>query len=177
MPIGELMKTSIALTTRENTRDLQPAPAPCLWDGCPLLLWHTGPHLPANTNVGIEPRVEKREGGRIVYWNVKDNDRKGYCGRIAHGQHAELAPRQWIRLFGIDNRVAFDRVFRPGDEVAYSGYNLTYTGNIVGIGHKTISVRDERVTKRLSIYDFLFWNRKFDAARVRAANLEVLERI
>jgi hypothetical protein len=171
------MKTTLQANDIHARCDLLPAPTPCLWGGCPLMLWHLGPHQPPNGVCGTEPRVEAREGGRLRYWNVKDNDRKAHVGRVARGQHAEVLPRSWIRLFGIDDGKAFDRVFSVGDEAAYGGYNLTHTGQIVAIGLKTVSVRDEREAKRLSIYDFLFWNRRFDAQRTRAANIEVMHRI
>jgi hypothetical protein len=113
----------------------------------------------------------------LVYRNVKDADRKGHSGRVRHGQHAEVAPGHWIRVFGTENGSAFDRVFTIGDEAAYSGYCLTYTGTIISIAPKTVTVRDEHECKRLSIHDFLFWNRRFDAERTKAANREVFERI
>lgn len=156
---------------------MRPAPIACHWGGCTLMLWHVGPHLAAKTVDTTEPRIEELGGGRVRYSNVKDNDRKGHVGRIARGQHAEIAPRRSVRLFGIADGRAFDRVFCIGDEAAYSGYNLTYTGQIVAIGVKTVTVRDDRETKRLSVYDFLFWNRRFDAERTRAANGRVLDRI
>lgn len=109
------------------------------------MLWHLGPHQPPNGVSGSEPRFEAREGGRLRYWNVKDNDRKGHVGRVARGQHAEVLPRSWVRLFGIDDGKAFDRVFSVGDEAAYGGYNLTYTGQIVAIGLKTVTLNDPQL--------------------------------
>lgn len=153
-----------------NAHAAAAAPIPCLWNDCPLLLWHVGDHAAANA---LEPRIEECEG-RFVYWNVKDADRKGHLGRVARGQHAEVRPRKWIRLFGAENGVAFERMFALGAEAAYGGYNLTYTGNVVSIGQKTVTVRDESVTSRLSIFDFLFWNRRFDAQRVRECNRRTL---
>lgn len=155
---------------------LLPAPTPCLFGGCLLLLWHLGEHACSLDDERYAPRIEMRDTGRIVYWHVKDKDRKGHVGRIAHGQHAEVAPRRWIRVFGVDAGVAVDRVFKIGEEVAYSGYNLTYTGQIEAIGNSTVTVRDGRI-KRLSIFDFVFWNHRFDAAATHARNREVMARI
>lgn len=152
-----------------------PAPLPCLWQGCPLLLFHVGPHLSANAEV--DTRIEKLEGGRVVYWHVKDADRKGSIGRTMRGRHAEIALRRWIRLFGAVDGKAIDRAFAIGEEAAYDGYNLTYTGTITAIGTKTVTIRDERTIKRLSIYSFHVWNWNFDAARVRAENLDTMQRI
>ncbi len=163
------------ITDEARRYDLLRAPTPCLWNGCPRLLWHLGPHL--HRNAQVDPRIELREGGRILYWNVKDNDRKGFTGSVARGQHAEVAPGAWVRLFGANGGTAFVGLFGIGDEAAYGGYNLTYTGTITAIGPKTITVRDGRTVKRLSIYDFLAWNRSFDAKRTRAENLATMQRI
>ena len=155
--------------------ELPPAPTPCLWQGCPLLLWHVGPHLSRNTPVAS--RIESRDGGRLVYWHVKDADRKGFIGATMRGRHAEVAPRRWIRLFGTVDGQAIDRAFAIGDEAAYDGYNLTYTGVITNIGNQTVTIRDGRTVKRLSICSFHVWNWNFDAARVRAENLDTLQRL
>ncbi len=165
-----------ALTATATNPMPVPAPAPCLFGGCLLLLWHLGDHSCSASDGRCAPRVEVRDTGRVVFWNVKDKDRKGHVGRVAHGQHAEVAPRRWIRLFGVDGGAAFDRVFALGDEAAYSGYNLTYTGRIEAIGNSTVTVRDDGA-RRLSIFDFLVWNRRFDAAKTRADNREVMQRI
>lgn len=154
--------------------DLPPAPTPCLWNGCPLLLWHIGPHLPRNAVV--EPRIEVREE-RHIYWHVKDADRKGFTGRTARGRHAEVAPGRWIRLFGAVDDRAIDRLFTIGEEAAHSGYNLTHTGVIAAIRPKMVIIHDDRTVKRLSIYSFHIWNWNFDAAKVRAENFETLQRL
>lgn len=152
---------------------IPPAPTPCLWKDCPLLLWHLGPHLPMNAPVA--PRIEARDGGRLVYWHVKDADRKGFIGRTLRGRHAEVAPSRWIRLFGAVDGRAIDRSFTIGAEAAHSGDNLTYIGVITNIGPKTITVRDDAGTvKRLSIYSFHVLNWNFDAARVRSENLDTI---
>lgn len=155
---------------------LVPAPPPCLFGGCLLLLWHRGEHACSDNDPRYAPRVEVRDTGRIVYWHVKDKDRKGQAGRVAHGQHAEVAPRRWIRVFGVDAGMAFDRVFAMGDEAAYSCFNLTYTGRIEAIGNRTVTVRDDRAY-RLSIFDFVFWNRRFDAKATLARNQATMARL
>lgn len=162
-------KLTLSRPSAPPARPLDPAPTPCLVDGCPLLFWHLGPHAPARGDERTAPRVAIRDTGRIVYWNVQDRTRKGRPGDVLCGQHVELAPGRWIRLFGSYQRQAFETVFALGDEAAHSGYNLTYTGVITAIGNKTVSIRDG-ATRRLGLYDFLIWNRGFDAARVREHN-------
>jgi hypothetical protein len=163
-------------TPSEPSTLLERAPAPCLFGGCPLLLWHLGEHASSGSDPRCAPRVEVRGTGRIVYWNVKDKDRKGHAGRVAPGQHAEVAPRRWVRVFGIDAGMAFDRVFATGDEAAYSGFNLTYTGRIEAIGNSTVTVRDDR-SHRLSIFDFVFWNRRFNAQSALVRNRAILAQL
>lgn len=67
----------------------------------------------------------------------------------------------------------FDRTFKLGDEVEYGSYNLKYTGPIVAIGPKTVTVdchgTGER-KKRLSLRDFIWRNWDFDAAETAAYN-------
>ena len=169
-------KIRLAPECTPPARPLDPAPTPCLVDGCPLLFLHVGPHAPPRGDERTAPRVALRDTGRIVYWNVQDRSRKGRAGDVLCGQHVEVAPSRWIRLFGSFQREAFETVFAVGDEAAHSGYNLTYTGVITAIGNKTVSIRNG-ATHRLGLYDFLIWNRRFDAARVREQNRVIGEMI
>lgn len=154
---------------------IQPAPSPCLFHGCKLLLWHTGEHARSDKDARYGHRVEIRDGGRrVVHWNVKDKDSKRCAGHVEPGQHAEIAQRSWIRVFGTCDGKAVDRVFGIGDEAAYDGYNLIYTGRIEAIGPNTVTIRDGHV-RRISIYEFVFWNKRFDMAAIRAANHETFQ--
>ena len=145
---------------RGTRPDVQPAPTPCLWSGCPLLLWHVGTHAPAIGDARCTPRTQER-GGRIVYWNVRDV----HAGSVAVGQHAEVAPSRWIRLFGSQQGVAFERVFAFGDEASYHGDDLTRVGLLTDIEAEGVSVRAEGTTVCLSIGDFLIHNRGFHTLR------------
>jgi hypothetical protein len=169
-------KLSLSVAATPSARPVDPAPAACLVDGCPLLAMHLGPHAPAKGDERTAPRIALRDTGRIVYWNVQDRARKGRAGDVLCGQHAEVAPLLWLRLFGCYDGKAFERVFVLGDEAAYSGYNLTYTGEIIAIGNKTVTIRDG-ATRRLGLYDFMVWNRNFDAGRVRERNRIISEMI
>jgi hypothetical protein len=146
-----------------------PAPTPCLFKGCRLLFWHLGEHACSNRDERYAHRIELRDTGRVVHWNVKAKDTKRSVGRVEPGLHAEIAPRRWIRIFGVCDDAAFDRVFWVGDEAAYDGYNLTYIGRIEAIGSSTVTIRSGHV-RRISICDFVFWNKRHDVATVRAGN-------
>jgi hypothetical protein len=177
--VGERLATNVVTAPGSIASDaspLLPAPSPCLFGGCLLLLWHLGEHACSPNDERCAPRIEMRDTRRIVYWHVQDRSRKGRVGDVLGGQHAEVAPGRWIRLFGSYQRAAFETVFAIGDEAAHSGYNLTYTGAITAIGNRTVSIRDG-ATRRLGLYEFLIWNRDFDAVRVRGRNRIIGEMI
>ena len=93
----------------------------------------------------------------------------------------ELLAGASIRLSGIyANRaapVAFDISFKVGDRAAYGGYNLTYTGTIVSIGPKTVTIATgmSKRTKRLDIATFCQENWDFDAAKIAKRNSEWMD--
>jgi hypothetical protein len=107
--------------------------------------------------------------------------------------HAEIQPGRSIRIFGVmtnhgrydpvlrqtvPDPQAFDRTFTMGDEVEYHSYNLIYTGRIVGIGPKTVTIKhyphSDTVT-RLDLYSFIDRNWDFDAARIDKHNAEEMQ--
>lgn len=51
-------------TRREPSLAAASKPVPCLWKGCPLHLWHLGPHLPAL--LAPAPRVERRPAHSVL---------------------------------------------------------------------------------------------------------------
>lgn len=82
------------------------------------------------------------------------------------GLDVEVIPGDSIRLHGTRTNTVrplppVDRTYRIGDVAAYDGYNFTYTGTIVAIGRKTVTIAtgsgDER--RRLPFARFAFWNR------------------
>lgn len=132
---------------------LPPAPTPCLWQGCPLLLWHLGGHASrTEPDPRCEPRIENRDDGRVLHWNV--GDELGGLRRSARGQHAEVAPGARIRLFGAAEGHAYDCVFAIGDAVARSLRAPTLRGVITAIGATSIAIHDGSAVHRLSFYDF-----------------------
>lgn len=118
----------------------------------------------------------------IILNEIKDKDRtrraKTYPGQIMRGHKAEIIPGVSIRLHGeewnrLDSPVAFDRIFKIWDEAEYGSYNLHYTGRIVNIGPKTVTITEERGENyRLSIYEFSWRNWDFDSVKIAKYNNE-----
>jgi len=132
---------------------LPPPPTPCLWQGCPLLLWHLDGHAsPTQPDPRCEPRIETRDGGRIIHWNVADE--LDGVRRSARGQHVEVAPGAWIRLFGVHEGRGYELTFAIGDAVARGHH--TASGVIVAIDATSITLCDGTATQRLSLYEFQF---------------------
>jgi hypothetical protein len=108
------------------------------------------------------------------------------------GHHAEIVPGVSIRLYGEDWRVMYengvrcdrlvpyDVTFKVGDEAEHGSYNLRYTGKIVGIGVKTVTIDASDIghtTRRLTIHEFDRRNYKFDAAKVAEFNADEMMHI
>ena len=117
----------------------------------------------------------------IVYCGLKDRDRKVggriYEGRFEDDANAEVIPGESIRLFGSDYGKPYDILFKIGDVAVYGSYNLIYTGKIIAISPKTVTIdkgRHYKSAKRLKIYDFSWRNKNFDAARIAEENFETL---
>lgn len=95
--------------------------------------------------------------------------------------HAEIEPKHSIRIFGIYRNLTrgpkpFDKTFRIGDWVEYDSYNMSYTGQIVAIGAKTVTVApygdlDGR-KRRLDLYEFCWRNWDFDREAIAKRNSE-----
>lgn len=66
--------------------------------------------------------------------------------------------------------------FEIGDEAEYDSYNLKYTGTIVSITEKTVTIRPKYETKnrRLKIRDFAWRNWDFDSLKVAEKNHETM---
>lgn len=104
--------------------------------------------------------------------------------------NAEIVKNQSIRLYGwtrgtkfgydVDRSgrnpwtQPFDRLFRIGDIVEYDSFNLAYTGKIVAIGEKTVSVQPEHRSKvvRMSLHEFASRNYDLDLDALRKRNAE-----
>jgi hypothetical protein len=107
-------------------------------------------------------------------------------GKVFHPKHsspitvfnADILKNKEIRIYGtqgnhIHGPQAFDKIFSIGDEAEYGSYNLIYTGTIVGITDKQVTIEDRGIeTCRLKLFNFIDRNWDFDAARVAAHNAE-----
>ncbi len=96
--------------------------------------------------------------------------------------HVDIAPKKSIRLYGtqinqITGPLEFDKTFNIGDQAEYDSYNLSYTGEIVTIGAKTITVEDHGEKHRLDLHTFSWRNWDFDAQRIFENNMDTLQRI
>lgn len=101
----------------------------------------------------------------------KDYTRYGvkYEGSVNQDHNADIKKGEWIRLYGIEQGRAYDITFKIGDTCIYGSYNLYYTGKIVSIGEKTITIDPgEGYSKKhqLDLYTFNWRNYDYDAAKV-----------
>ncbi len=92
--------------------------------------------------------------------------------------NATICPGERIRIYGVyidDRPIAFSKTFKIGDRAEYDSYNLAYTGAIVAIGAKTVTI-DAGSTgenlKRLDLYTFCWRNWDYDAAKIAKRNDE-----
>ncbi|MBU0959202.1 MAG: hypothetical protein KKB31_04640 [Nanoarchaeota archaeon] len=118
----------------------------------------------------------------IILNEIKSKDRKRfgktYPGHVLKGHKAEIIPGASIRIHGeewnhINAPVAFDRTFKVGDEAEYGSYNLKYTGEIVKIGAKTVTIRAyDRNNHQITIETFSWRNWDFDGEKIAKYNAE-----
>lgn len=122
------------------------------------------------------PAPRKAKAAKVIeVRDIKDRDhvRAGetFPGTVKAGQNADIVKGKSIRLFGVEtNRakgpLSYDRTFKVGDIAVYDSYNLYYTNEITAIGAKTVSIAG----KRLSIYEFNFYNNTMDLDAVKKHN-------
>lgn len=96
--------------------------------------------------------------------------------------HANITPKKSIRLYGtqinhLPGPIDFDLTFNIGDQAEYDSYNLDYTGEIVAIGAKTITIEDHGERHRLDLHTFSWRNWNFDVQRIFENNCDTLQRI
>ena len=66
-------------------------------------------------------------------------------------------------------------VFKVGDVCIYGSYNLVYTGEILAIGAKTVTINaggTGQGNKRLDLYKFAWRNYDYNAERIAKRNSE-----
>jgi hypothetical protein len=82
-----------------------------------------------------------------------------------------------VEHFKNDQFVAMKR-FEVGDEAEYDSFNLSYTGPVVSIGAKTVTLKTSGgITKRLKAEEFGWRNWDFDATKTARRNAEVSQTI
>ena len=90
-----------------------------------------------------------------------------------------LVPGQYVVVehFIVDRFVAMRR-FEVGDEVEYDSFNLSYTGPILAIGKKTVTVESTfKGKKRLKAEEFGWRNWNFNAGETARRNAEISQSI
>lgn len=82
----------------------------------------------------------------------------------ADNWNAEIIKGESIRIFGVDgNRFlpqSIDRTYEIGDRAAYDSFNLIYTGKIISITEKTVTIEADGGGKRLRLANFFSMNRQ-----------------
>jgi hypothetical protein len=106
---------------------------------------------------------------------------------VSKGHHLAVEPGKRVVVWGSSMRyragqrgaflTPYRVEFKIGDTAVYGGYNLTYTGKVVSIGAKTITVESYPGTSnaqrhRLSVARFSSWNQHFDLASIAQRNSE-----
>lgn len=120
---------------------------------------------------------------KITILGLKDRDRlvagRKYEGRVDDNANVDVIPGESIRLYGDDGYYEYDKTFKIGDTAVYGRFNLIYTGEIVSIGAKTVTVKPcvGGKLKRMRIYDFNWRNRAFDLESIEAHNARMMMEI
>lgn len=123
------------------------------------------------TITNLTPAPLRRKG--ILYPPKPDTTRQ---------YNVEIEINTSVRLYGFISQydsgkkcmvhAHFDLTFKIDDRAEYDAYNFSYTGEIIAIGERTITIRDDKTTRRLSLYEFAWRNCDFDAARIAQRNAE-----
>ena len=109
-----------------------------------------------------------------------------YEGTESNDYNAEIIPGQSIRIFGEIKRydganTKFDRTFKMGEQAEYDSYNLIYTGEIIAIAGKTVTIQHYTSShsrkSRMSLHDFIWRNWDLDMEKVNARNQDTLQHI
>lgn len=140
----------------------------------------------ANDTTPVTARAKRGETFEISCHDItgsRNNDGKAI---VTPGEsivlHGAVAPgRRYVK--GPDGKhtmtnarpILYAVPFKVGDEAAYGGMNLTYTGTIVAIGPKTVTIEEPYSSHRkhrLTFDYFHFYNWDFDAAEVAKRSAE-----
>lgn len=131
----------------------------------------------------------KKSATPIIFNNgeVKDRDSKRYgTGRFLDNVSAVVVPGEYIKLRaekqkysgGCALNVIHENTFKIGDTAIYGSYNLVYTGNIVAISGKTVTIEEPygegSRRHRLSLYEFCWRNDNFDLDAIAERNHDMM---
>lgn len=142
------------------------------------------PHMTTTTNAVTETVTRTATG--IEYRNLASKAYKRfgikYPARPRRGEHAFVQPRERIVLWGYkqsyrNGLVPYRHEFKIGDTAVYGGFNMTYTGTIVAIGEKTVTIQEpDGSTRRhkLSIENFSSWNDHIDLEEIARRNFDFM---
>lgn len=140
--------------------------------------------LPSNNNsrpASASAPTVTTVGKATTYRNLKGRDSRrfgnAYAGEVAVGNHAHVVTGESITLWGVQTRRtcglhAYRIAFKVGDRAVYDSWNLVFTGTIVAIGAKTVTIENWGKRHRLSIFEFSRRNWNFDAEEIDRRNSE-----
>lgn len=130
----------------------------------------------AANNNGTSVKSSKRAARKVVVLDIPH--RSGKADAALKGQHAVIVPGSSVRLHGERCGAAYSRSFAVGDIAEYDSYNLSYTGTIVSITEKTITIQPRSgKVRKLSLHTFSWRNNDFDAAETFRSNSEIMQSI
>jgi hypothetical protein len=75
-----------------------------------------------------------------------------------------------------NNRTGTSLRFDVGGDCVIGAYNLVYTGSIVSISEKTVTIKEDHGTrlKRFTYQKFVDWNHNYDAERIAKRNADTM---
>jgi hypothetical protein len=103
------------------------------------------------------------------------NHRLAYDIDVERGQSIRIRSTEDEYINGNVRPVTHDVTFKIGDLAIYDCYNFDYTGHIVSITEKTVTILKEHSSRkaRMELVDFAFYNRDFDLDAIRKNNERV----
>lgn len=180
-----------------------PVPHPDLQPGETLLQDGPTEHVPDPNDLSSYVIPKPKKGKGVI--NLKGVARKPwkrggktYGDTVDENMNADILPGQWVRIYGISDlrsryerdangkgksiqyREVYDRTFKLGDTCIYGSYNLIYTGSIVSIGAKTVTIdpgKGSGKKTQLDLHSFIWRNWDYNAERIANENYDTLMHI
>lgn len=94
--------------------------------------------------------------------------------------NADIKKNESIRIYGtyknhVKGPQEFDKTFKIGDRAEYDSWNLKYTGEIVAIGEKTVTIdtypgSNNSERKRLDLHTFSWRNWNYNSGKIAEHN-------